>query len=115
MNYWDVARNLLPLSNCLKRHYACVIVSGNRIIATGYNKSLTGCTECAREDLGHNIGDYSECRSIHAEQMALLRRDVLFLEAELYLVCDKDPDPKPCPICQRMMNWCGVKQVKERE
>jgi len=115
MNYWDCARTVLPLSNCLKRHYACVIVSGGMIIATGYNKSLEGCTTCAREGITHNVGDYAECRSVHAEQMALLTRIEAYQEAELYLVCDKDPDPTPCPICKRMMDFCGVRLRRESD
>lgn len=114
MNYFDLARTLLPLSNCLKRHYACVIVRGEHIIATGYNKSLHGCTECAREGIEHNTGDYSECRSLHAEQMALIRaRENDFIGAKLYLVCDKELDPTPCPICWRMIQFAGIEFVRE--
>ena len=110
MNYKYVATKLLPLSNCLRRHYACVIIKDNKIIGTGYNHSLTGCTTCHREGLEHNVGDYAECQSIHAEQMALLNSDNSDLRGStLYLVSDKDNNPKPCPICQRMMDWAGVK------
>ena len=114
VNYWDKARVLLPKSNCLKRQYACVIVMNGHIISSGYNKSLTGCTTCAREDIAHNVGDYAECRSIHAEQMSMIKARENSLEgAELYLVCAEDADPTPCGNCQRMLDWAGVKQVKE--
>lgn len=115
-NYWDIARLLLPHSNCLKRHYACVIVKDGNIIATGYNASLNGCTTCAREDIEHNVGDYAECRSVHAEQLALIHADNWELnESELYLVCDKDVDPTPCPTCQKMLTWCGVTLNRESD
>lgn len=114
MNFWDEARTLLPKSNCLKRHYACVIVSGGRIIATGYNTSLTGCTTCAREGIEHNTGDYAECKSIHAEQMGLINADRTLLKgAELYLVCAEDVNPSPCGNCQRMLDWIGVRVMRE--
>ena len=112
-NYFDEARKLLPLSNCLKRHYACVIVRGGHIIAKGYNKSLTGCTTCAREDIEHNVGDYAECKSIHAEQMAMIGTEESLYGAELYLVCSDEVDPIPCPTCKKMMEFAGVIQARE--
>lgn len=115
-NYWELARTLLPLSNCLKRRYACVIVQGGQVIATGYNKSLTGCKFCAREGIESNTGDYEGCKSVHAEWATLIGADGRLLNgAELYLVCDKDPDPVPCHICRRMLDFAGVRVVREVE
>jgi len=113
VNYFDEARKLLPLSNCLKRHYACVIVRGGHIIAKGYNKSLTGCTTCARMDIEHNVGDYAECKSVHAEASALIKAKVELEGAELYLVCSDEVDPIPCPTCKKMMEFAGVIQARE--
>jgi len=113
-NYWNAARLLLPHSNCLKRQYACVIVKGGYIISKGYNTSLVACTTCARMDIEHNIGDYAECQSVHAEQAALIKaRENSLQGAELYLVCADEVDPIPCPTCQKLLDWSGVKQVKE--
>ena len=114
-NYWNIARLLLPLSNCLKRRYACVIVKDGNVIATGYNVSPNDCVTCARDSIPHNTGDYAECPSIHAEQIALLHADNSELnnECEMYLVCDKDPDPQPCPTCRKLLDWCGVKLMRE--
>jgi len=113
INYFDEARKLLPLSNCLKRHYACVIVKDGHIIAKGYNKSLTGCTTCSREDIEHNVGDYAGCSSVHAEQSAMIGAREDLEGAELYLVCLDEVDPIPCPTCRKMMDFAGVIQVKE--
>lgn len=114
VNYWNTARLLLPLSNCLKRHYACVIVKDGNIIATGYNASLEGCTVCAREGIEHNVGDYAECSSVHAEQAAMLNADNWRLDgAELYLVCSDEPDPVPCSTCRKLMEWSGITQRRE--
>jgi len=115
-NYFDEARKLLPKSNCLKRHYACVIVSEGRIIATGYNKSLEGCTVCARLDIAHNTGDYAECQSVHAETSALINAPKNRLKgAELYLVCADEVDPIPCATCAKLIKWAGVKVMREVE
>ena len=114
MNYFDIARTLLPLSNCLKRQYACVITNYGVIIATGHNGSPKGCTTCARMDIAHNTGDYVECQSVHAESSALISaRKKLLQGAEIYLVCSDEVDPIPCPTCQKLLDWAGVKQVRE--
>ena len=116
VNYWDIARLLLPYSNCLKRHYACVIVKDGHIIAGGWNESHTACTVCSREGIESNAGDYAECKSVHAEQMALITaRENSLAGAELYLVCDRDADHFPCPICARMLAWAGVKVKRESD
>lgn len=109
MNYHDEARKLLKNSNCLRRKYAAIIVKRGEVISVGWNESAIGCIICSREGLGHNVGDYSECHSIHAEWMALLGVDLGELQGStLYLVCDQDNSPKPCPICQRLMVYTGV-------
>lgn len=113
-NYFEVAKSYLKNSNCLRRKYACVIVNplGN-VIAYGWNEAPRQCRICAREGMEHNKGDYAECPSIHAEQMALLGIDLGVLEGgTLYLVCDKDENPTPCPTCQKLMDYCGVKLAK---
>ena len=112
-NYFDEARKLLPLSNCLKRNYACVIVKDGHIVTKGYNESLTGCTTCARLDIEHNVGDYAECSSVHAEAMSLIKAKEDLYGAELYLVCSDEADPIPCSTCRKMMDFAGVIQVKE--
>jgi len=109
-NYFDEARKFLNNSNCLRRKYAAVIVSPlGEPLSTGWNEAPMACTSCSRYGFPHNSGDYSECHSIHAEQMALLGVDLGKLHGSaLYLVCDKDDKPEPCPICKRLMGYCGV-------
>ncbi|MDP4158402.1 MAG: hypothetical protein Q8911_01380 [Bacillota bacterium] len=116
MNYFDEARTFLNLSNCLRRKYAALIVDEfGKILNVGWNEAPIGCMVCAREGLEHNKGDYSECHSIHAEQMALLEVGLGELEGSvMYLVCDKDDKPEPCPICKRLMAYCGV-ELKEED
>ena len=114
LNFWDEARRGLKYSNCLKRKYACVIVRGGVIISKGWNESLTECVTCTRIDTEHNAGSYAECPSIHAEQKAMIECQRRLQGAELYLVCDESIDPTPCPGCQKLMDFYGVKQVRER-
>ena len=76
--YLGIALAVSKRSTCLKRHYGCVIVKDDVIIATGYNGSPRGCENCCdvgvckRLDKPHNSGDYSDCHSVHAEQNAML-------------------------------------------
>ncbi|MGD9156847.1 MAG: deaminase [Desulfobacteraceae bacterium] len=69
-------------SGCNSRPTGAVIVSGRRVVATGYNGSMPGepqCTDkgpkfCLRRELGRDdsgIKKYQDCPSIHAEQNAI--------------------------------------------
>ena len=136
--YIGIALAVSQRSTCLKRHYGCVIVKNDEIIATGYNGSPRGennCCDlgfCKRLDKPHNSGDYSDCHSVHAEQNAMLsasRKDMIgatmYLAGEEYII-DKEKSVRyqdecfswqridkcePCPICERMIKNSGIKEV----
>jgi dCMP deaminase len=134
--YLDIALAVSKRSTCLKRHYGCVIVKNDEIIATGYNGSPRGydnCCDigfCKRLDKEHNSGDYSDCHSVHAEQNAMLsasRKDMI--GSTMYLAGEELYDRgenclhnrymhlpikekcEPCPICSRMLANSGVEKV----
>lgn len=130
--YLGIALAVSKRSPCLRRRYGCIIVKNDEIIATGYNGSPRGesncCDcyeECPRKDKPHNSGDYSDCTSVHAEQNAMLsaaRKDMI--GATMYLVAEENyfnykkinlwgklKDIKPCPICERMIKNAGIKEV----
>jgi dCMP deaminase len=136
--YLDIALEVSKRSNCLKRHYGCVIVKNDEIIATGYNGSprgLNNCCDlgfCKRLDKEHNSGDYSDCHSVHAEQNAMLsasRKDMIgstiYLNgAELKLIKGEALEDyfwmpldkcEPCPICARMILNSGIEKVVNSE
>lgn len=138
--YLGIALAVSKRSTCLKRHYGCVIVKNDEIIATGYNGSPRGETNCCdiglcqRLDKPHNSGDYSDCHSVHAEQNAMLsasRKEMI--GATMYLageemIVEEDiwgdgtggkmmymkeiKDCAPCPICERMIKNAGIISVK---
>lgn len=127
--YLDIAVAVSKRSTCLKRHYGCVIVKDNVIIATGYNGSPRGeenCCDrgtCKRADAERYSG-YENCDSVHAEQNALIAtgRDRL-LGSTVYLACEQilfrnifveDRDPVPCPLCLRMLKNAGVNKIINR-
>lgn len=133
--YLDIALAVSKRSTCLKRHYGCVIVKDDIIIATGYNGSVRGeenCCDrgtCKRVDEPRYSG-YENCDSVHAEQNALIAtsRERL-IDATVYLACEdrrwsevnqayfdwkEDQNPVPCGICARMLKNAGVKRIVNR-
>ena len=133
--YVNIALAVSKRSTCLKRHYGCVIVKDDVIIATGYNGSPRGeenCCDkgsCHRMNIPHNSGDYSGCPAVHAEQNAMLQasRDLLlgsivYMAGEEYAMSevwedmswDEVKDCGPCPICLAMMKNAGIIMVINR-
>lgn len=130
--YLDIALAVSKRSTCLRRHYGCVIVKDDVIVATGYNGSPRGCDNCCdigtcqREDSERYSG-YEKCPAVHAEQNALLSVDRVHSQgATMYLACEgfnmgdwgfweEDVNPKPCNLCQRMIQNAGIAKVINRK
>lgn len=104
-------------SNCMKRRVGCVIVRGNRVIATGYNgtpRHLTNCNEggCDRCNKGQGSGAaLSTCLCLHAEENALLEsgRDRIAGNHDegSVLYCNTCP----CLTCSIKIVQSGIKEV----
>jgi dCMP deaminase len=93
-------------STCTRRQVGAVLVSGRRVLATGYNgapRGLPHCREtgCLRERLQIPSGQRHEiCRGIHAEQNAILQAaqyGVAVKAATFY--CTN----QPCAICAKLI------------
>ena len=135
--YLGVALAVAKRSTCLKRHYGCIIVKNNEIIATGYNGSPRGGENCCDRGTCKRAGaqrytGYESCDSVHAEQNAMLescRKDMI--GATIYLACEEakvneftafereitwheDDNPVPCPICMRMIKNAGIIRIVNR-
>ena len=135
--YLDIALAVSKRSTCLRRHYGCVIVKDDVIVATGYNGSPRGevnccdCGVCQRADAERYSG-YEKCPAVHAEQNALLSVDRAHSQgATMYLACEEfdyytypdgsyelkwseDTDPMPCNLCEKMIKNAGIASVKNR-
>ena len=127
--YLDIAESVLERSTCLRRHYGAVIVKNDEIISTGYNGAPRGrancidLNKCLREELKVPSGEkYELCRSVHAEQNAIISasRNEL-LDSTLYLV-GKDPKTgkytkynRPCTMCTRFIINAGIKKLVIRD
>lgn len=125
--YLNIAKAVAARSTCLRRQYGAVIVSGDEIIATGYNGSPRGELNCCDvgecycekhsspvdERAAKHGGQYGACVAVHAELNAIIsaaRRDMR--GATLYLAClDESIDPAPCNYCDRMIKNAGIIKV----
>ncbi len=124
--YLNIAKTVAERSTCLRKKAGCVIVNHDEIIATGYNGAPRGRTNCI--DLGYctkkkhfpdiRHGGYDACRSVHAEQNAIIsasRREMI--GATLYLVLfrpetgEYDPGANSCQMCRKMIINCGIEKV----
>lgn len=127
--YLDIAQTVAERSTCLRRRFGSIIVKNDSIVSTGYNGAPRGrrnCTDlgvCHREQLGIPRGErYELCRSVHAEQNAIIAASREETNgADLYLVC---VDPKTdavvpgvssCAMCRRVVINAGIARVFIRE
>ena len=127
--YLDIAEAALERATCLRRKWGAVIVSDDEIVSTGYNGAPRGrknCTDigtCIREELNVPRGErYELCRSVHAEQNAIIsapRKDMI--NATLYLVGQDAKtgeyveNSMPCSMCKRFIINSGIKKIIIRD
>lgn len=108
--FMKTAFSISERATCNRLKVGCVMVMGNRIIATGYNGSISGqahCTEVGCLEVEEN-GRTSCKRTIHAEQNALYqcaRNGIKTEGATVYVT------HYPCPDCMKALNQAGVKCV----
>lgn len=124
--YLGIAEAVSKRSTCLRRNYGAVLVKDDEIIATGYNGSARGTTNCcdtgycAREaaNVPHNSGYTSDCPAIHAEANCLMsaaRKNAI--GGTLYIWgwdCKKQEEiyqAEPCVMCDRLIQTCGINKV----
>ncbi|MBQ3929008.1 MAG: cytidine deaminase [Clostridia bacterium] len=123
--YLDIAETVLERGTCLRRNYGAIIVNNDQIISTGYvgaprgRKNCIDMNVCVRETLKVPRGErYELCRSVHAEQNAIIhasREDMI--GAVMYLV-GKDAktgqyveNASACSLCKRMIINAGIHNV----
>lgn len=128
--YLNIAKTVAERSTCLRKNVGCVIVNNDEIISTGYNGAPRGRKNCI--DLGYcckkkffpdvRHGGYDACRSVHAEQNALIsarRQDMI--GATLYLVLynpdteEYEPGANSCQMCRKLIINSGIEKVIVRE
>ncbi len=123
--YLDIAEVVLERSTCIRRNFGAIVVKNDEIISTGYNGAPRGkinCSDygsCARDEMNIPKGQrYELCRSVHAEQNAIIsasRADLI--GSDIYLAChdaktgEIDGEIEPCSMCKRFIINAGIERV----
>ena len=124
--YLDIAEAVAERGTCLRKNFGCIIVKNDEIISTGYTGAPRGRANCI--DLGYctkkkifpeiRHGGYDACRSVHAEQNAIIsasRRDMI--NSTLFLVGIRkdtknyEAGANSCQTCKKMIINAGIKEV----
>ena len=116
---WDdyfmkIAHDVAERSNCCRRKVGGVIVKDNHIIATGYNGTPTGTTNCfdggcPRCSGNHKTGEkLDECLCVHAEQNAICQAAKYgnaIGGGHIYITCS------PCLTCLKLIINAGISRI----
>ena len=104
--FMDIADKVSERGTCDRKKVGCILVKDKRIIATGYNGSISGSDHC--DDVGHLMEEGHCIRTVHAEINALAQC------AKYGMSCDGSIcycNTFPCWECFKAMVNAGVKQV----
>lgn len=96
----------------MKRRVGAVLTQDKRIVATGYNgtpKGLTNCSEggCKRCNSNNELQGFSECLCLHAEENALLEAGRNRINSNSVLYCNTCP----CLGCAIKIIQTGIGEV----
>ena len=123
--YLSISLEVSKRATCLRRKYGAIIVKNDEIISTGYNGAPRGVEDCLqrgvckREELNIPSGErYELCRSVHAEQNAIIsaaRKDTIGSTLYLSGIDSKTGEvldtPEPCMLCKRFIINAGIEKV----
>lgn len=127
--YLDLAEMVSHRSTCLRRHYGAVIVKNDEVISTGYvgaprgRKNCSDIGRCIRNEMNIPRGErYELCRSVHAEQNAIIsasRNEMigssLFLAGIDAQTGEYIENSNSCSLCKRMIINAGIEKVYIRD
>jgi dCMP deaminase len=101
-------------STCMRRQVGAVVVSDNRILATGYNGSPAGAKHCdgigcLRQQLGIPSGERLDiCRASHAEMNAIAQAASSGTPLN---GCSIYVTDEPCAMCSKLLINAGCKRI----
>ena len=123
--YLEIARAVSLRGTCLRRNYGAVIVKSDRIVSTGYNGAPRGRANCcdtlkcvrAEKNVPHGQ-QYELCRSVHAEQNAVIAAGYELTKGSTLYLAGSDREtgnlidaPDCCMMCKRIVINAGVEKV----
>jgi len=97
---------LASRSTCTRLHVGAVVVKDGRMIASGYNGSVSGTPHCS--EVGDLVVDGHCIRAVHAEQNALLQLAKMGIAAdgaEIYVT------DFPCVHCTKFLLQAGIGKI----
>ena len=114
--FLEIAKTCASRSNCLRAHVGAVIVGEDKKIkATGYNGVPSKVESCAERGtcyrIEHNIKSgtqYETCRSIHAEQNAIIQAGQDRCQGAIMYIYGHE---MICILCKRFIVQSGIKEV----
>lgn len=104
--FMEMAVLVSERATCERLHVGAVIVKDNRIIATGYNGSVSGMEHCSES--GCDVVDNHCIRTLHAEVNAILQCAKYGIStdgASIYVT------HFPCQNCAKNIAQVGIKHV----
>lgn len=123
--YLEIARAVSLRGTCLRRNYGAVIVKSDRIVSTGYNGAPRGRANCcdtlkcvrAEKKVPHGQ-QYELCRSVHAEQNAVIAAGYELTKGSTLYLAGSDREtgnlidaPDCCMMCKRIVINAGIEKV----
>jgi dCMP deaminase len=106
----EIAYKVAERATCDRAHVGCVLVKDNRIIATGYNGSLSGQEHCC--DSGCLIID-DHCENVlHAEANALMACAKYGISTN---GCCCYVTHHPCFHCLKLLISAGISKIYYEE
>ncbi|MBE6713086.1 MAG: cytidine deaminase [Ruminococcaceae bacterium] len=127
--YLDIAQTVAERGTCLRKKYGAIIVKNDVIVSTGYVGAPRGrqnCCDlqfCLREKLNIPRGErYELCRSVHAEQNAIINASREQMIGATMFLCGIDAktgeyvaNSSSCQMCKRMIINAGIERVVIRD
>jgi len=108
--FMDIAEMVSRRGTCDRKRVGCVMVKDRRILATGYNGSMSGAEHC--DDAGHMMEEGHCIRTVHAETNAIAacaRHGISCDGASIYI------NTLPCWICFKILVNSGIKHIYYRD
>jgi putative dCMP deaminase len=123
--YLGIAESVSKRSTCLSKQYGAVIVKNNAVVSTGYNGAPVGRVNCCERGtcyrIEHHIPrgtNYDLCRSVHAEQNAIINASPDEMRGATMYLYGYDlinnrvvKNASCCTLCRRMIINSGISEV----
>ena len=101
-------------STCVRRKVGCIAVADKRVLATGYNGTISGMTHCTERTCYRHVNNIPSgtkldmCYAVHAEQNVIIQAAITGVSikgATIYITTT------PCITCLKLLAQIGVHDI----